>query len=189
MEITYIIQKSNRRSMSLHIGSDKQVIVKVPLGTPDSVAINFIKEKRDWIVKQLSKVERQLEMADAMGPLTSDDIRAIKKRAKTLIPQRVEYYAKLNGITYNRIFIRLQKSRWGSCSREGNLNFNCLLVLMPLEILDSVVVHELCHRRHMDHSKAFYADVLRMFPDYKRCDKWLKQNGGAYFKRIENGEA
>ena len=80
-------------------------------------------------------------------------------------------------------FIRLQKSRWGSCSVDGNLNFNCLLVLMPPEILDSVVVHELCHRRHMNHSKEFYDEVLRIFPDYKRCNKWLKQNGGVYFKR------
>ncbi|MBQ0051976.1 MAG: M48 family metallopeptidase [Treponema sp.] len=172
--------------MSIHIGSDKQVVVKVPVGTPDSVSIAFIKEKRTWILKQIEKVERQAELAREMGALSADDIKEIRKKAKVLIPQRVAYYAELSGISYNRIFIRLQKSRWGSCSREGNLNFNCLLVLMPLEILDSVVVHELCHRRHMDHSKAFYAEVLSIFPDYKRCDKWLKQNGGVYFKRIEN---
>ena len=101
-----------------------------------------------------------------------------------MIPERVEHYAKLAGISYNRIFIRLQKSRWGSCSVAGNLNFNCLLVLMSPEVLDSVVVHELCHRRHMNHSHEFYDEVLHIFSDYKRCDKWLKQNGGAYFKRI-----
>lgn len=170
--------------MSLHISSDKQVIVKVPAGTPDSVAIEFIKEKKNWIIKQISKIERQDELAKEMGCLSAEEIKSIKKKAKILIPQRVEYYANLSGISYNKIAIRLQKSRWGSCSREGNLNFNCLLVLMPLEILDSVVVHELCHRLHMNHSKEFYAEVLRIFPDYKRCDKWLKQNGGAYFKRI-----
>lgn len=171
--------------MSLHISSDKQVIVKVPAGTPDSVAIEFIKEKKNWIIKQISKIERQDELAKEMGSLSAEEIKSIKKKAKILIPQRVEYYANISGISYNKIAIRLQKSRWGSCSREGNLNFNCLLVLMPLEILDSVVVHELCHRLHMNHSKEFYAEVLRIFPEYKRCDKWLKQNGGAYFKRIE----
>lgn len=171
--------------MSLTVNSDKKVVVKVPSGTPDSMAIAFIKEKKDWIIKQISKVEKQANLAKEMGPLSADDIKAIKKKAKNLIPQRVEYYASLNGISYKRIAIRLQKSRWGSCSREGNLNFNCLLVLMPLEILDSVVVHELCHRKHMNHSKAFYDEVIKMFPDYKRCDKWLKQNGGAYFKRVE----
>lgn len=188
MDINYIIQKSHRRSMSLQISNDLQVIVKVPLGTPNSMAIAFMKEKKDWIIKQLSKKVKQSELAKQMGPLSADDVKNLKKKAKIIIPQRVEYYASLSGITYNRIAIRLQKSRWGSCSREGNLNFNCLLVLMPLEILDSVVVHELCHRKHMNHSRAFYDEVLKIFPDYKRCDKWLKENGGAYLKRIENTE-
>ena len=171
--------------MGIQIGDGKQVIIKVPIGTPESVAVAFMKEKRDWILKQIAKIEKQAEMAKAMGVLSADDLKVIKEKAKVLIPKRVEHFAKLSGISYNRIFIRLQKSRWGSCSREGNLNFNCLLVLMPQEILDSVVVHELCHRRHMDHSKAFYAEVLWIFPEYKRCDKWLKQNGGAYLRRIE----
>lgn len=184
MQIDYVIKKSKRRSISVHISPDKKVIVKAPIGISVSAVEEFLKEKKNWIVKQLEKVDAQSKLAEEMGPLTAQDITAIKKKAKILIPQRVEYYAKAAGITYNKIFIRLQKSRWGSCSVEGNLNFNCLLALMPLEILDSVVVHELCHRRHMDHSKAFYAEVLNIFPDYKRCDKWLKQNGPAYFRRI-----
>lgn len=172
--------------MTLTINSDKKVVVKVPIGTPDSVAIAFIQEKKDWIIKHILKVESQTNFAKEMGKLSADDIKQLKKKAQILIPQRVEYYASLSGITYKRISIRLQKTRWGSCTREGNLNFNCLLVLMPQEIMDSVIVHELCHRKHMNHSKAFYDEVLKLFPDYKRCIKWLKQNGGAYFKRIEN---
>ena len=170
--------------MSIHVSDDKKVIVKVPLGTPAFVAENFIREKKDWITRQLEKVEKEAELASSMGPLTEEDISQIKKKARKVIPERVEHYARLAGISYKRIFIRLQKSRWGSCSIDGNLNFNCLLVLMPPEILDSVVVHELCHRRHMNHSREFYDEVLSIFPDYKRCDKWLKQNGGAYFKRL-----
>ena len=183
MEITYVIQKSRRRSMCIQVADDKKIIVKVLLRTPTFVAENFIREKKDWITKQIEKVEKQAKLADSMGLLTEEDIRQIKKKARVVIPQRVEYYAKLAGISYKRIFIRLQKSRWGSCSVDGNLNFNCLLVLMPPEILDSVVVHELCLRHHMNHSREFYEEVLRIFPDYKRCNKWLKQNGGAYFKR------
>ncbi|MBQ1174910.1 MAG: DUF45 domain-containing protein [Treponema sp.] len=170
--------------MSIHVADEKKVIVKVPLGTPIFVAEKFIMEKKDWITKQMAKLEKQTALADSMGPLTEEDIKQIKKKAKKVIPERVEHYAKLVGISYNRIFIRLQKSRWGSCSVDGNLNFNCLLVLMPPEVLDSVVVHELCHRKYMNHSREFYDEVLRLFPDYKWCDKWLKQNGGAYFKRV-----
>ncbi len=185
MEITYVIQKSRRRSMSIQVADDKKIIVKVPLGTPTFVAENFIREKKDWITKQLEKLEKQSKLADSMGPLTEEDIRQIKKKARKVIPQRVEYYAKMAGISYNRIFIRLQKSRWGSCSVDGNLNFNCLLVLMPSEVLDSVVVHELVHRHHMNHSKAFYDEVISIFPEYKKWDKWLKQNGGVYQARVQ----
>ncbi len=185
MQLSYEIQKSRRRSMSIQVLDDKKIIVKVPLGTPAFVAENFIKEKKAWILNQISKIEKQRELAASMGPLTEADIKEIKKKAREVIPQRVEYYAKLSGISYKWITIRLQKSRWGSCSADGNLNFNCLLVLMPLEILDSVVVHELCHRHHMNHSKEFYDEVLQIFPEYKRCSKWLKQNGGVYFRRVE----
>ena len=64
------------------------------------------------------------------------------------------------------------------------MNFNCLLVLFPDEVFDYVGVHELCHRKHMDHSKAFYAEVDRVFPEYKKCQKWLKEHGGVYLRRV-----
>ena len=184
MELNYIIKKSRRRSISIHVSDDKNIVVKVPLSTPEFVAKNFINEKKDWILKQIAKLEVQKQQALYMGLLTVEEIRQLKKKARILIPERVDYYSKISGIPYNRIFIRLQKSRWGSCSVEGNLNFNCLLVLMPHEVLDSVVVHELCHRRHMNHSREFYDEVLKIYPDYKKWNKWLKENGGAYFKRI-----
>ncbi|MGN0724386.1 MAG: M48 family metallopeptidase [Treponema sp.] len=100
------------------------------------------------------------------------------------MPERVGYWAEKIGVTYGRITNRLQASRWGSCAANRNLNFNCLLVLMPPKVLDSVVVHELCHRCHMTHSKEFYAEIDRIFPDYKRWNKWLKDNGGIYLKRV-----
>ena len=184
MQIEYILKKSHRKSISIKINDDRKILIKAPYGTTVAEAENFLREKRDWINKQLSKLDDQTKLAKELGLLTPDDIRKLKAEAKRIIPERVKYYAEISGIKYKKIFIRLQKTRWGSCSVDGNLNFNCLLALMPLEILDSVVVHELCHRRHMNHSRAFYAEVLKLFPEYKKCDKWLKQNGGAYFKRL-----
>ncbi|MBR4241372.1 MAG: M48 family metallopeptidase, partial [Eubacterium sp.] len=75
-------------------------------------------------------------------------------------------------------------TKWGSCSSKGNLNFNCLLMLTPPEVIDSVVVHELCHRKEMNHSKRFYDEVLRVYPDYKKWNKWLKDNGSAIMNRM-----
>lgn len=182
----YIIKKSRRTTISVQITPDQKLLVKAPAYTSIKEVEEFLREKRDWIIKQINRTKVTSQQAAQMGILSDKEIRKLKRDAKKIIPERVEYYAKLSGITYNRIFIRLQKSRWGSCSVEGNLNFNALLALMPLEVLDSVVVHELCHRRHMDHSKAFYDEVLKIFPDYKKWDKWLKQNGAAYQLRVGN---
>ena len=98
-------------------------------------------------------------------------------RAALVIPERVAHFAPLVGVDYGSITIRSQKTRWGSCSSKGNLNFNCLLLLAPPEVLDYVVVHELCHRKQMNHSPRFWAEVGRVLPDYKIRVKWLKENG------------
>ena len=184
MEITYVIQKSRRRSISVSLMTDNRVLVKAPYGTTERMVQEFLLSKKGWITKHLEKQNREEEKAESLGLLSADEIKQIKKQARRVIPQRVEYWANKIGVTYGRIAIRLQSSRWGSCSADGNLNFNCLLVLMPPEIMDSVVVHELCHRRHMNHSKEFYAEIARVFPDYKRCNKWLKDNGEIYLKRV-----
>lgn len=112
-------------------------------------------------------------------------IEALKKQAKVVIPEKVKHYAPLVGVDYGRITIRCQRTRWGSCSSKGNLNFNCLLMLMPDQVIDSVVVHELCHRKQMNHSAAFYSEVNKVFPAYKQCQKWLKENGGKIMRKIE----
>lgn len=96
----------------------------------------------------------------------------------------MKYYAPKIGVTYNIITIRCQRTRWGSCSSKGNLNFNCLLALFPNEVIDSVVVHELCHRKHMNHSPQFYAEIEKVFPEYKRYHTWLNDNGGVYMGRL-----
>lgn len=184
MQITYIIQKSRRRSISVSIMADNKVLVKAPYGTTERMVQEFLVAKKGWITKHLEKQNREVEQAESLFFFTEDEVKNIKRKARKIIPERVGYWAEKLGVTYGRITIRLQSSRWGSCAANGNLNFNCLLVLMPSEVLDSVVVHELCHRRHMNHSKEFYTEIDRVFPDYRRWNKWLKDNGGVYLKRV-----
>ena len=100
------------------------------------------------------------------------------------IPKRVQHYAPLVGVTCGRITIRNQRSRWGSCSSKGNLNFNCLLMLCPEEVRDYVVIHELCHRIEMNHSPKFWAEVERVCPDYRAHRKWLKDHGTELIGRL-----
>ena len=134
-------------------------------------------QNKKWIETHLAKAQIRQGEADKYHKLSDAEIRALADRALKVIPDRVAYYAPLIGVTYGRITIRNQKSKWGSCSAKGNLNFNCLLMLAPPEVIDSVVVHELCHRKEMNHTKKFYDEVLKVFPDYWSCDKWLKDNG------------
>ena len=132
------------------------------------------------------KDTRLAEKERAMGtvtPLTQEELLALTERARRVIPERVRYYAERLGVSYGRITIRHQKTRWGSCSSSGNLNFNCLLMLAPPQVLDAVVAHELCHRREMNHSKRFYELLYSVCPEYRKWNGWLKKNGTTLQKK------
>ena len=170
----YEVIRSNRKTLAVQIHGDR-VLVRAPARATNEDIQRFLMEHIDWIEKHLAKAKQQA--ATALPKLTMEDIRRLADQALAVIPLRVRYYAPLVGVTYGRITIRNQKTRWGSCSARGNLNFNCLLMLAPPEVLDYVIVHELCHRKEMNHSDRFYVEVLRVFPDYHKWDKWLKENG------------
>ena len=178
------IVRSRRKTMSAEIEPDGKVIVRAPLKLPLRDIESFLNEKSRLIEKHVRKRIAENQELSETRPFTPAEIRQMADMAVEIIPRRVGYYAELMGVSYNRITIRNQKTRWGSCTSEGNLNFNCLLVLTPPEVLDSVVVHELCHRIHPNHSKAFYDAVYKAFPDYDRCDKWLKENGRLLIRRM-----
>ena len=181
--MTYQIIRSNRKTLALEI-KNGELIVRAPKRARQAEIDAMLEQHRDWIEKHLQKAEAQRQAAQQLPPLTAEEIHQLAEQAKQIIPERVRHFAPLIGVSYGRITIRNQRSRWGSCSSVGNLNFNCLLTLAPKEVLDSVVVHELCHRKEPNHSKRFYAEVLRVFPDYWRCDRWLKDNGPALMRRM-----
>lgn len=175
----YELIRSRRKSISVEIKQDGRIIVRAPLRLPKREIERFLLEKQDWILSHRARIlQRNAEQAAHPIPaLTDTQLRDLKRRASVVIPERVQYFAPLVGVDYGRITIRSQKTRWGSCSSSGNLNFNCLLLLAPPEVLDYVVVHELCHRKEMNHSPRFWAEVGRVLPDYKKRNKWLKENG------------
>ena len=147
---------------------------------------SFVRKNSAWLKKHLAQVEKNLaaDAASPVQPLTMDEIRALADQAMRVIPARVAHFAPLVGVRYGRITIRNQKTRWGSCSSKGNLNFNCLLMLAPPEVLDYVVVHELCHRKEMNHSPRFWAEVAKIIPDYKKYESWLKTEGTKLMRRM-----
>lgn len=184
MKQTIKIIRSNRRTISLEITPAGQVLVRAPRHMPEAEIRAFVESKSSWLAKHLQKKEQDMELLQEEGRFTEREIKRLQALAKQVIPEKVAYYARLMGVTYGRISIRKQKSRWGSCSREGNLNFNCLLMMAPPEVLDYVVVHELSHRLEMNHSARFWAQVEKVIPDYRKPRKWLKEHGSQLMLRM-----
>lgn len=141
-------------------------------------------EKKDWITENLKKVKERQKEREEIQKLTMDEVKQLADIALKVIPEKVKHYAEIMNVQYGRITIRNQKTRWGSCSEKGNLNFNCLLMLAPDKVVDYVVVHELCHLIEMNHSKAFWQQVEGVMPDYKIYRQWLKVNGNEIISRL-----
>ena len=180
------IIRSSRRTLSLQVKNDGQVIVRAPKHITLQEIAAFVRKNSAWLHKHLEKVrkEKELNAASPVQPLTMEDIQKLADEALRVIPGRVAHFAPLVGVTYGRITVRNQRTRWGSCSSKGNLNFNCLLMLAPPGILDYVVVHELCHRKEMNHSPKFWAEVAKVMPDYKERQKWLRTEGSNIMRRM-----
>ena len=180
LSFSYSVIRSNRKSLSIRVTDDGVVEVRCPLFLPSSEIERMEYSKADWILKKL----HDLQNNPTVTPFSPEEIAALARRARTLLPPRVEFFAHRLGVSYRRITIRSQRTRWGSCSGKGNLNFNCLLMLTPPEVIDYVIVHELCHLKQMNHSPAFWAEVKRLLPDYKLQQKWLKENGESLIRRL-----
>ena len=178
-KLEYTLLRSKRKTISIRITENGTVEVRAPLHLADAQIHRFVLSKEKWIRKHLEN-----RKAPALPPFTPEEVQALADKALETIPKRVAHFAELVGVTYGRITIRNQKTRWGSCSAKGNLNFNCLLMLAPPQVLDYVVIHELCHRKEMNHSARFWAAVERFCPEYKAARTWLKQNGASLIGRL-----
>lgn len=179
-ELTYRIVRSERKTLSVSIQPDCTITVRAPRSVSDSQIRRFLIEKQHWLITKYLEAKQKQETIPC-SDLTDTQRTALTRRyidaAKEYFPKRVAYFHQFTGGTYSRITIRNQKTRWGSCSSKGTLSFNWRLMLAPPAILDYVVVHELCHLRHMDHSPAFWQAVGEVFPDYASARKWLRKHG------------
>ena len=178
------VRRSKRKSAAIKITADMQIVVFVPLYVSDNEIERLVISKSKWIDEHMLKVQSTIDERSKLEKITFEQIKELADQAVEYIPKRVKYYAEKENFVYNKITIKNLVSRWGSCSTKGNLNFNCLLMLMPDYVIDYIVVHELCHLREMNHSEKFWAEVEKIMPDYQRAELWLKQNGGNLISRM-----
>jgi len=178
--IPYRMIRSARKTLAIQITPAGEVLLRCPKRLTRTEAEAFLESKRLWIESHLAKLAARPQLP----PLTEKALRELAARASEDISRRVARLAPKVGVDFGRITIRSQRTRWGSCSAKGNLNFNCLLMLCPEEIRDYVVVHELCHRKELNHSPKFWAEVEKACPDYVRHRVWLREHGGALIARL-----
>ncbi|MDE7178557.1 MAG: M48 family metallopeptidase [Lachnospiraceae bacterium] len=179
-ELPYEVVYSRRKTCAVSISAEGKITLRLPLRTSESQIRRLLLDKQHWIITHyLEAIKRTASRP--VSDLTDAQRTALEKRyiaaAKDYFPKRAAYFAPITGGNYQRITIRDQKTRWGSCSAKGTLSFNWRLMLAPPAVLDYVVVHELCHLTHMNHSKAFWALVESACPDYRAHRKWLKEHG------------
>ncbi len=164
----YRLIRSKRRTVAIEIRPDGEVWVRAPRWTPRALIERELARREEWIAQHLQKLP---------PPRTapSDEQLALwRKAAAEYIPPRVAHFAAVMGVTPANVKINAAQKRFGSCSSKGNLNFSCRLMAYPPEAIDYVVVHELAHLIHMNHSNAFYAVVAAVLPDYKVRAAMLK---------------
>lgn len=165
----YELIRSSRKTLAIELRRDGRVIVRAPRLLPRRVIDRAVAAREDWICKKLQN------MPPPRPEPSDEQLTAWRQRAAAVLPPRVAHFAAIMGVTPAVVKINAARTRFGSCSAAGNLNFSCRLMGYPPEAIDYVVVHELAHLRHRNHGPQFYAFVAKVLPDYMARAALLKQ--------------
>ncbi len=158
--------------MSISVRNDGSVITVKPFRVSLDRFLNILKEKFSWIEESLRKIEGRTSLIYTRHS-KAESVR-LRNLAREIVIDRIVHFNQFYQFDYKRIFIKNQKTRWGSCSSRGNLNFNYRIALLSPELQDYLVVHELCHLKEFNHSKKFWKLVERQIPNYRELNKMLK---------------
>jgi predicted metal-dependent hydrolase len=165
----YFVRHRRARRYLLRVEHDGRVRVTIPRGGSRREADAFARRHLEWVLRQRATL--------AGGRLSLDERQRLRLRACAELPQRLQELADRHGLSVTRISIRNQRTRWGSCGRDGHICLNWRLVVMPDWVRDYVIVHELMHRKRMDHSPAYWRLVAAAYPRYREARQWLRVHG------------
>lgn len=173
-EILFTISKNRlSKRLRLSVNSDGDVKITMPKWLPEKAADDFVLSKVEWIIEKLKKFQ-EVSINPSLR-LTSKDYGKNKEKARRFIKERLSDLNRFYGFKIGSVAIRNQKTRWGSCSGKGNLNFNYKVMFLPKEFADYIIVHEICHIKEMNHSINFWNLVGVSIPDYRRIRRELKK--------------
>ncbi|MDO4839447.1 MAG: DUF45 domain-containing protein [Desulfovibrionaceae bacterium] len=184
VQVEMTITRSSRKTIGLRVRSSHNVTLTFPKQYTNKEIDSFIEENRDWIDRHIRRAAAREEQIQDLPKLTYEEIQKLADDTVALLKPLLKEYMPLVRVRVNRVTVKAQRTRWGSCSVRGNLNFNCLLALSPDYVQRYIVVHELCHLLRMNHSALFWAEVARIMPDYKTAEDWIKAEGWKLFKRL-----
>lgn len=174
-KIPYKLKRSQRaKRMRLAVYCDGSVVVTSPLGIQQSIIEKFISDKKQWVrnkIQFFKSVDNK-----AIRKFSHKDYLENKDRALELVNERIRFYNKKYSFSFNNICIKNQKTRWGSCSKRGNLNLNYKIVFLPSKHQDYIIIHELCHLKEFNHSRKFWALVEKVLPNYLEIKKELRNH-------------
>jgi len=175
-KIFYKLKRSKRaKRMRLAVYCDGSVVVTGPFGIEQSLIEKFITEKKQWVWDKI-KFFKNID-SKVIRTFSHNDYLENKDKALDFVQKRVRFYNKIYGFSFNKIFIKNQKTRWGSCSCKQNLNLNYKILFLPEKLQDYIIVHEMCHLKEFNHSKKFWELVQKALPDYLDIKKELRRHG------------
>ena len=180
----YTLKRSKRKTIGLKISSEGTLIVHAPYNVDES-KIHLVLDKHSlWIKRHLQKASELSKLQSDLPLYTKQDKIHMKQEAESKIIPRIEFYSRILNVKYSSVSFRLNKTRWGSANSKKKLSFNLLLTKTPDFVIDAIVVHELAHLIHMNHSSRFYDLVLKVYPSYPQEKAWLKAHGSCLLARI-----
>ena len=168
MKFEYTVIRSARKTIAIQVDKACNITVRAPLFVSENEIESFIYSKKSWLEKA---VVTQREKGKNQRFYTEEEIKALRKKAKEVIPEKVAFYGEMMNVTPACVKINSAKTRYGSCSGKNNLNFSLYLMDKDEKFIDYVVIHELAHIKHHNHSKAFYKFIEEFMPDYKEIAK------------------
>jgi predicted metal-dependent hydrolase len=172
--IEYTVRKHRQaKRLKLAISCDGNCTVTLPWRMGFVSADDFIRKNAEWVLEKM-KAMKKIGRNSLFARHDTVEYMKLKETAREMVASRLEKYAEIYGFQYNAVAIRNQKTRWGSCSSKGNLNFNYKILLLPQRHADYIIVHELCHLKEFNHGKRFWNLVAQTFPDYEKIVAQLK---------------